>query len=321
MKRRARTALVLIALALPLGAWGQVWPAKPLRVIMTVGAGADPMARLIGQRVGDAIGQPLVTEIQSAAGGSIGTEAVARAAPDGYTLLLTAAFSQINRVFLARNTPYDPVKDFTPIVQVASTVSAVAAHPSLPAHSMKELIEYARRNPGKIAYGSSGVGTTGHLSMELIGILTGVHLLHVPYKSGSQSVSDLLGGQIPLSVVSLSPVLAHAKSGKLRILAMNTRERFRLMPEIPTVGEQVPGYEPPPAWTGYLGPAGLPEPIVRRLNTAMNTAMRSAEVRDKLEAIGFLVTEPNTPAEFALTIRRDLDHVRKIVAAAGIQPE
>ncbi len=321
MKNGVRAALALIALALPLIGWAQAWPAKPVRVIMTVGAGADLMARLIGQRVGGAIGEPFVTEIQSAAGGSIGTEMVARAAADGYTLLLTAAFSQVNRVLLARNTPYDPVKDFTPIAQVASTVSAVAAHPSLPAQSMQELIEYARRNPGKVPYGSSGVGTTGHLSMELIGILTGVHLLHVPYKSGSQSVSDLLGGQIPLSVVSLSPVLAHARSGKLKILAMNTRERFRLMPEVATIGEQVPGYEPPPAWTGYLGPAGLPDPIVRRLNTEMNAAMRSADVRNKLEAIGFLVTEHNTPAEFAATIRRDLEHVRKIVTAAGIQPE
>jgi tripartite-type tricarboxylate transporter receptor subunit TctC len=308
-------------LAASSAAFAQPYPAKPVRVIMTVGAGADLMARLVGQKVGDALGQPLVTEIQSAAGGAIGTDLVARAVPDGHTLLLTAAFSQINRVFLAKNTPYDPVKDFTPIAQIASTISAVAAHPSLPASSMKELIEHARRNPGKVPYGSSGVGTTGHLSMELVKILTGVNMLHVPYKSGSQSVTDLLGGQIPLSVVSLSPVIAHVKSGKLKLIAMNTGQRFRLLADVPTIGEQIPGYEPPPAWTGYLGPAGLPEGIVRRLNAEMNAAARSPEVRDKLEAIGFVVSATNTPAEFAATIRRDLEHVGKIVKSAGIQPE
>jgi tripartite-type tricarboxylate transporter receptor subunit TctC len=318
---RLTTAALAAALAAPFAAFAQPYPAKPVRVIMTVGAGADLMARLVGQKVGDALGQPLVTEIQSAAGGAIGTDLVARAAPDGHTLLLTAAFSQINRVFLAKNTPYDPVKDFTPIAQIASTISAVAAHPSLPASSMKELVEHARRNPGKVPYGSSGVGTTGHLSMELVKILTGVNMLHVPYKSGSQSVTDLLGGQIPLSVVSLSPVIAHVKTGKLRLIAMNTGQRFRLLPDIPTIGEQIPGYEPPPAWTGYLGPAGLPEAIVRRLNTEMNAAARSPEVRDKLEAIGFVVSATTTPAEFAATIRRDLQHVGKIVKSAGIQPE
>jgi len=323
MKRlnAARRLALFIALATPLSALAQAYPTKPVRVIMTVGAGADLMARMIGQKVGDAIGQPLVTEIQSAAGGSIGTDMVARAAPDGHTLLLTAAFSQVMRVFLVKRTPYDPVKDFTPIAETASTVSAVAAHPSLPANTMKELIEYARRNPGKVPYGSSGVGTTGHLSMALIETLTGTRFVHVPYKSGSQSVIDLVGGQIPVSLVSLSPVIAHVKTGKLKLLAMNTGERFRLMPNVATVGEQLPGYERPPAWTGYLGPAGMPEAIVRRLNTEMNNAARSAEVRNKLEAIGFVVTATSTPAQFAATIRKDLEHVGKIVKSAGIRAE
>jgi len=198
---RARWCRCAAALALSLAgstAFAQSYPAKPIRVIMTVGQGADLLARLIGQRVGDAIGQPFVTEIQSAAGGAIGANMVAHAAPDGHTLLLTTAGTQINRVFLTRVMPFDPVKDFTPITNVAATITAVAAHPSLTAQSMTDLIELARRNPGKLAYASSGIGTTGHLSMELVKILTGADLLHVPYKSGSQSVGDLVGGQIPL---------------------------------------------------------------------------------------------------------------------------
>jgi len=315
-------AIVSAALfAVPLTDLAQSYPTRPVRVIMTVGQGADLLARLIGQRVGDAIGQTFVTEIQSAAGGAIGAEMVARAAPDGHTLLLTSASTQINRVFLTRATPYDPVKDFSPIALVAGTITAVAAHPSLSANSMRDLIDYAKRNPGKLAYASSGVGTTGHLSMELIKILTGADLLHVPYKSGSQSVGDLVGGQIPLSVVSLSPLLAQVKAGKIKLLGMNTSQRFRVFPDVPTVGEQVPGYEPPPAWSGYLGPAAMPNPIVRRLNEEINKAMASSDVRDKLEAIGFIVWPPNTPEQFAASMKRDLQSVGKIVKAAGIQPE
>jgi tripartite-type tricarboxylate transporter receptor subunit TctC len=316
---RATTCAALLGACFT--ALAQPYPAKPVRVIMTVGQGADLLARLIGARVGEAIGQPLVTEIQSAAGGAIGAEMVARAAPDGHTLLLTTASTQINRVFLTRVTPYDPVRDFAPIALVAGTVTAVAAHPSLAANSMTELVDYAKRNPGKLAYASSGVGTTGHLSMELVKILTGADLLHVPYKSGSQSVGDLVGGQIPLSVVSLSPLLAQVKAGKIKLLGMNTGQRFRVFPDVPTVSEQVAGYEPPPAWSGYLGPAGLPGAIVRRLNEEINKAMTAAEVRDKLEAIGFLVLPPNTPQQFAASIKRELQSVGKIVKAAGIQPE
>ena len=308
-------------LALSAPAFSQTYPTRPVRVIMTVGAGADLMARLIGQRVGDAIGQPLVTEIVSAAGGSIGAEMVARAAPDGHTLMLTAASSHVVRPFLARNTPYDPVRDFTPLAQVAGTITAAAAHPSLAANNMTELVELARRQPGKVAYGSSGIGTTGHLGMEFLQMLTATEFLHVPYKSGSQSVGDLVGGQIPLSVVSLSPLIAHVRAGKLKLLGMTTAQRFRVFPEVPTVGEQVKGFEPPPAWSGYFGPAKLPEAVVRRLSEEINKAIAETEVKDKLEAIGFVVLAQNTPAEFAAAIRRDLDNVGRIVKAAKIQPE
>jgi tripartite-type tricarboxylate transporter receptor subunit TctC len=299
----------------------QTYPSRPVRVIMTVGAGADLMARLIGDRVGNAIGQPLVAEIQSAAGGSIGAEMTARAAPDGHTLMLTAAFSHVVRPFLAKNTPYDPVRDFTPLAQVAGTISAAAAHPSLAANNMTELVELARRQPCKIAYGRSGVGTSGHLTGELLKLLTGAELLHVPYKSGSQSVSDLVGGQIPLAIVSLSPLVAQVRAGKLKLLAMVTAQRFRVFPDVATVGEQIRGFEPPPAWSGYFGPAKMPEPVVQRLSAEINKAMADAEVKEKLEAIGFVILQPNTPSEFAATIRRDLESVGKIVKSAKIQPE
>ena len=313
--------ILLLAALISFSATAQNYPTKPVRVIMTVGAGGDPMTRLIGQRIGEAIGQPFVTEIQSAAGGSIGSLAVARAAPDGHTLLLTAAASQVMRVFLVKNLAYDPLKDLTPIADVVTTVTAVAAHPSLPASTVDGLIEHVRRNPGKISYGSSGVGTSGHLSMELIESLTKIQLVHVPYKSGSQSVVDLIGGQILVSMVALPPVLAHVKSGKLKLLAMNSSERFRLMPNVPTVSEQVAGYESLPAWVGYFGPADLPDAITRRLNTEMNNAVRAPEVREKLEPFGFVATGTNSPAQFAATMRRDMEQIGKIVKAAQIQPE
>ena len=299
----------------------QSYPSRPVRVIMTVGAGADLMARLIGDRVGNAIGQPLVTEIQSAAGGSIGAEMTARAVPDGHTLMLTAAFSHVVRPFLAKITPYDPVRDFTPLAQVAGTISAAAAHPSLAANNMNELVDLAKRQPGKIAYGSSGVGTSGHLTGELLKLLTGAELLHVPYKSGSQSVGDLVGGQIPLAIVSLSPLVAQVRAGKLKLLGMATAQRFRVFPDVPTISEQVKGFDAPPAWSGYLGPAKMPETVVRRLSEEINKAMAETEVKERLEAIGFVVLPPNSPAEFAAAIRRDLDNVEKIVKAAKIQPE
>lgn len=320
MNQPLRHVVALIPCCLLL--WGssvmaQPYPTKPVRVIMTVGAGADLMARLIGDRVGNAIGQPFVTEIQSAAGGAIGAEMVARSAPDGHTLMLTAAFSHVVRPFLAKNTPYDAMRDFTPLAQVAGTISAAAAHPSLAANNMTELIELARKQPGKIAYGSSGVGTSGHLTGELLKLLTGAELLHVPYKSGSQSV----GGQIPLAIVSLSPLIAQVRAGKLKLLGMATAQRFRVFPDVPTISEQVKGFEPPPAWSGYLGPAKMPETVVRRLSEEINKAMADTEVKDRLEAIGFVVLPPNSPAEFAAAIRRDLENVGKIVKAAKIQPE
>jgi tripartite-type tricarboxylate transporter receptor subunit TctC len=301
-------------------AFGQTYPVKPIRVIMTVGSGADLVARVVAQRMSETLGQPVLVEIQSGAGGAVGADVVARAAPDGHTILLGAAGSQIMHVFLAKTTSYDPVKDFTPISQVASAVTGVMAHPSFPGNSVKEMIDYARRNPGKISYGSSGVGTTGHLSAELLKMLTGINMVHIPYKSGSQSVTDLIGGQIPISIISLSPVIPHLKTGKVKILGMNTSKRFRVLPVIPTVGEQVPGYEPPPAWMGYFGPAGLPQPIVRRLNEEIVKAVNSEEVRAKFEAIGFMVLT-STPEEFAATIRSNLETMAKVVKAAGIQPE
>jgi tripartite-type tricarboxylate transporter receptor subunit TctC len=306
-------------LSLPCICAAQAYPAKPVRMVLAVAGGAEAVARIVAQRIAGPLGQPVIVDPQSGAGGAVGAEMVARATPDGHTILLAAVSTQVVRVFVTKNTPYDPIRDFTPITQVADTVVCIVANPSLPASSLKELIDYARRNPGKVSYGSSGIGTAQHLSFEMLKQLTGADIVHVPYKSGNQSLAALLGGEIPLATSILATTSSHIKAGKLKLLALIDTKRYPVVPNVPTVTEVVPEFEAMPAWMGFFGPGRLPAAIQTRLHDEMVKALSAPDVRAKAEEIGFVV-QTSTPDEFAAKIKRDLGTVGRIVKAVKYQP-
>ena len=301
-------------------AFSQAYPTRPVRTIMTIAGGADVVARLVAQGLTPVLGQPVIVESQSGAGGAIGVEAVARAAPDGHTIMLAAASNIVGRQFLVKNQTYDAVRDFTPIGKVADTILVVITNPSMPFHSLKDVIDYGKKNPGKLSYGTSGIGTNHHLSAEEIRMITGIDWVHVPYKGGPPVVTDVITGQIQVGFSILATISPFLNSGKLRVIAINNTQRHPAFPNVPTVSEQIPGYERPPGWMAYLGPAGMPKPIVTRLNAEITRIMNSPEVRTKAENIGF-ISSTSTPDELAAMIKQDLAITEKIVKAAKIEPE
>jgi tripartite-type tricarboxylate transporter receptor subunit TctC len=307
-------------LALPLAAQAQGYPSRPIRSIMTVAGGADIVARLVAQGLTGALGQPVVVETQSGAGGAIGAEAVARAAPDGYTIMLTSASALVMNRFLSKSARLDPLKDFTPITKAFETVALVVTSPALPVGSMLDLVEYAKRHPGKLSYGTSGIGTTHHLSGESIRLLTGIDWVHVPYKGGPPVITDLIAGEIQVGFSILATAAPFIASGRIKVLAVNGAKRYHVIRDVPTVTEQLPGYEPPSTWGGYFGPARMPRTIVARLHDEIVRILNSPEVRAKAEDIGFPVAT-STPEELNATIRRDIEYTAGIVKAIGIRPE
>jgi tripartite-type tricarboxylate transporter receptor subunit TctC len=315
-----KRSLCLALLALVGVAQAQTYPSRPIRSIMTVAGGADIIARLVAQGLTTALGQPVVVESLSGAGGAIGADAVSRAAPDGYTIMLASASTLVMNRFLSKSARLDPLRDFTPITKAFETVAVVIANPSLPAASIRELIEYAKRNPGKLSYGTSGVGTTHHLSGESIRLLTGIDWVHVPYKGGPPVITDLIGGEIQVGFSILATAAPFIASGKVKVLAVNGAKRYHVIPDVPTVSEQLPGYEPPSTWGGYFGPAGMPRAIVNRLHDEIVRVLSSPEVRAKAEDIGFPIAT-STPEELSATIRRDIETTAGIVKAIGIKPE
>ena len=320
IKRLTAFLVACTGVAASVAAHSQSYPSRPIRSIMTVAGGADVVARLVAQGLTQALGQPVVVETQAGAGGAIGAETVARAAPDGYTLMLASASTMVMNRFLSKSAYLDPLRDFTPITKAFETVALVVSSPSLPVQSMQELIEYARRNPGKLSFGTSGAGTTHHLSGESIRLLTGIDWVHVPYKGGPPVLTDLLSGQIQVGFTILATTAPFLKSGKVRILAVNGARRYRVIADVPTVSEQLPGYEAPSTWGGYFGPAGMPPTIVARLQQEIARILNSPEVRAKAEDIGF-VASTSTPEELSETIRRDIAYTARIDKAIGIQPE
>jgi len=320
VKKRCLCLAIAACLALPLAAHTQGYPSRPIRSIMTVAGGADIVARLVAQGLSGALGQPVVVETQSGAGGAIGADAVARTAPDGYTIMLTSASALVMNRFLSRSARLDPLKDFTPITKAFETVALVVTGAALPVGSVRELIEYAKRHPGKLSYGTSGIGTTHHLAGESIRLLTGIDWVHVPYKGGPPVITDLIAGEIQVGFSILATAAPFVASGKIKILAVNGAERYHVIGDVPTVTEQLPGYEPPSTWGGYFGPAGMPRAIVARLHDEIVRILNSPEVRAKAEDIGFPVAT-STPEELTATIRRDIEYTARIVKAVGIRPE
>ena len=309
-------------LTAPLIAFAQSYPAKPIRVVVPFppGGAFDTLVRPVAQKLTETIGQPVIVDNRPGAFAIIGADIVAKAAPDGYTIL-TNSNSYPATQFFVKKMPHDALKDFTPITAAVSISLALAVHPSLQLASVTELLEYEKKNPGKLFYGTAGVGTTQHLGGLLLTQLTSVKLVHAPYKGGGPALNDLLGGQIPMAFLTLSTLLPNVRSGKIRLLGVLEAKRSRLAPDVPTLGESgIPGYAIPETQFGFFGPAGLPRAIVMQLNAEFLKALHAPEVRARLESSDFDVIG-SSPEEFAATIRKDTEVFRRIVNAAGIQPE
>ena len=302
-----------------LHAAAQSYPVKPIRTILTYSGGAEPIARLIGQKITETMGQPVLIESQTGANGSVGAGAVARSAPDGYTLLASTGATQIIRGFLVKDVPYDPFRDFTPIFHTFEAVSTIVGHPSAPG-SLKEMIDYAKKNPGKLSFGTTGTGSAYHLAGELIQLIAGVKFLHVPYKSSPQAITDLVAGRIDTAFSVYATTRQFVESGKLKNIALLNNGGFAALNGVPVVGDILPGFQSPPLWGGYFGPAGLPPAIISRLNGEMNKALAQADLRTLMER-GGLAPAGGTPDQFGAMMKSDVERLQRIVKAAGIVPE
>lgn len=322
---KSRLSILSIAVAAlvttPAPVLSQVYPIKPIRMIteFVAGSGGDSLLRIIADGVSPIFGQPVVIENRAGAGGVVAAEAVARSAPDGYTLFGATPNTQTIRPHMARVNTLDPVKDFTPLTSLAEPTIVIVANPSFPANNLKELIEYAKANPGKLSYASSGIGSSHHLSGEQIQMLSGAKFTHIPYKALAESLRDVVSGQIPVCFNLNGPVAPLVKAGKVKLIAIVNEKRSPDWPDVGTVGESVPGFEKPSSWTGLLAPGGMPAALARRIASDVVKAMNEPKTRMRIDGIGFTV-RGNTPEEFAAQIRRETDLVGRIVKTAGIQP-
>lgn len=296
---------------------GEPYPVRPIRLIVPFppGGGADIVARVVAPKLTESFGMSLVVDNRPGAGGSIGTETAVKAKPDGYTMILVSITYAANAAL--SKLPYDAVKDVAPIALVGELAGIVAVHPSLPVISIKELIAYDKANPGKLNYGSNGTGTVVHLSTELFNHMAGTTMTHVSYKGGALALHDLLGGQVQLIFGSSQLLMPHVRANRVRAIGVMNGKRLSIMPDVPTIGETVSGYEFA-AWLGVLGPKALPSEIVARWNSEINRILQLSDVRERLVADG---TDPTivSPERFREVLDRDVAKLRKIVALAGIK--
>lgn len=320
-----RTILVLItclAATTLNDSWGQsAYPVKPIRMISPFAPGAvvDTLCRVLASSLDDLLGQPVVVENHTGAGGNIGMDIVAKAPADGYTIGMGSIGTHgINSSVYAKM-PFDPVRDFAPITFVASNINVLVVHPSVPAQNLQQFIAYAKSNPGKLAFGTAGTGTSQHLAGELFKQVTGIEMTHIPYKGAGPAMSDLIGGHIPVMMADISVALGHIRSGKIRALGVTTRERTPLL-DVPTFIEQgVPNFDVN-GWFGLFAPARTPREIVLRLNTESAKALRLPAVRERLQSLG-LNPAPNTPEEFAQLVQGELIRWARVTKAANIRAE
>ena len=315
-----RIAGFLIALFAAAQAVAQTYPEKAVHLIVPFSAGSavDTLARVPGQKLAELWGQALVVDNRTGANTIIGTEAAAKAAPDGYTLLLTNDAALATNPALYPKLPYAPLRDFAPITLGASIPVVLVAHASQPYASVQELVAYAKANPGKLHYASGGNGSAQHVPMEMFKQIAGIDLVHVPYKGLGPAFNDVISGQIPIMFAGLSNTPPHIKAGRIRALAIGSARRSSAMPDVPTMQEAgVPGFDYS-AWAGVLAPAGTPPAIVQKVNADWARVIAMPEVRDKLVALGFELT-PTSPAEFGEMIRREMAKVAKVVKDANIR--
>ena len=318
MTNARRFLLSVSLLAASTAAVAQAWPSRPVRIVvpLSAGGGTDQVTRQVAIRLSESLGQPVVIDNRPGAGGNVGSDHVAKSAPDGYTRLIGTIASHGTNVSLYGNKmPYDAVKDFTPITLLGFTPLIMMAHPSLGANSVQDLISQAKARPGLINYASAGNGTFSHLGMEMIKRMADIDIVHVPYKGAAQATQDLLAGHVSLQFDSVPAALPLVRSGKLRGLGVTSARRISAAPEIAPVGDTIPGFEYT-AWVGLLGPAGMPRDIVSRLNAEVTRILNSPDFKAQLASTGF-ETAPNSPEAFGNLIKSDIAKLAKIVAASG----
>ncbi len=321
---RAEFAAAVLAALLAPAALSQGYPSKPIKVIsgQIVASSGDVSLRLISPRIGERLGQPLVVENRTGASGVIAASTVAGAAPDGYTLLSVGAGTVVTNVFLVKNLPFNSMKDFAPIAQYSRAVTFVTIPASLPPNSLAELIDYARRNPGKLSYGSTGTGSPFHLIGESLKMATGIDIVHVPYSGGNAALAqnDLLTGRLDIYFPSYTNIRQHVSGGKVRLLAVTDSVRFSRLPEVPPVTDAVPNYRHVPSWNGFFGPAALPQPMVARLNAAILATLKEPEIVTRMEDLG-LSPIGNSPEAFARAMREEIESFGEFARRLGIQPQ
>ena len=302
-------------------ATAQGFPSKPIRMIVPFPpGGVDTTGRLLAQKMTENLGQAVVLENRGGANGMIGSSEVARAAPDGYTMLMTTPSTHITAVFLSKNVPFDPVKDFTPICMAVEPVTVLVVNSGVKVTNLRALVDLARASPGKMSYASSGIGSAFHLMGELFKTTATLDILHVPYKGTGPMLSDVVAGRIDMAFVALNSALVQEKSGKLKILGVAEGTRYARMPDLPSASEIVPGFEKPPSWFGFFGPAAMPRPVVERLNAEIIKAVNAPDVRAKLDEGGFAIHN-STPEQFAAAMKKGFEQYGNAVRIAGVKPE
>jgi tripartite-type tricarboxylate transporter receptor subunit TctC len=319
-KRLLRACALGLALAAP-SASQAAWPEKPITLIVPWAAGGstDILARVLSEGLTQSLGQSVIVENRSGASGNIGTTFVARAKPDGYTLLVGSMSTHTMNQALYSSMPFDGVKDFTPIAELALVTNTMVVHPSVPAANLKEFIAYLKANPDMVTYASAGQGSTNHLSAALFEKAAGVKMTHIPYRGGAPAVMDTVAGRTQVLFSAGTQTLPHVQTGKLKLLAVTEESRSPLLPDVPTVAETLPGYELS-VWYGAFGPAGMPPDLTARLNREINLILKRPEVIKKMADMGVLLTE-TTPEQFGQILARDADKYGKLIKELGITAE
>ena len=321
--RSTRLALLMVAALLaPATAGAQAYPAKPIHVVFPYPGGSpiDVLARMIAERTAKIVGQPFVHENRPGANGIVGTTAVAKAAPDGYTIHATTTSAFLLNSYLRKDLPYDPVKNFAPITAAIDIPVNLMVGVQVPVKSTRELVDYLKKNPGKMNYASVGNGSFNHLLMEQFKAAAGVDMVHVPYQGAAPIVTELMAGRLDATVLSVGSVLAQWRAGQVKVLASMTPKRTAAQPDMPAITEEFPNLRPFGNWMGFVAPAGTPEPIIKKLSEAMVSVLGQADVRDRIKEEQWSVIA-STPEEFRVLIQRDLPIIEAAFRSAGVKPE
>jgi len=322
MKKLAPILLCLGGVLFAAVASAQSYPSKPIRFVVPYPPGGplDTVARLLGQKVSESVKQPVVVDNKPGAGGNIGADTVAKSPPDGYTILMGAVATHAINPTLYASIPYDPIKDFQPVTQLASTPNVLIVNNSVPATNVREFIAYAKANPGKLNFGSGSTGSAGHLAGELFKAMAGVDMIHVPYKGAAPAMQDLIGGQVQLMFDNFASANTQVKAGKVKALAVTTATRSTLAPALPTIGEsRLPGFDIN-TWFGIFVPAGTPRDVVDRLHAEFTRALAMPDIRERLVNLG---AEPvgNRPEEFAAYIKSEGEKYARVIRASGAKAD